>query len=334
MYIKILGIPVYVWRRLCLVNLGIVVVLAAVNFGLLNAHAQNVSINTAQDCDNNAVIWCGAASVNQLINRYNNGDGHNSTDSIHDIFNYFGISAVDINAMNNSGVDIEAGSVTRDGNVFDGNGKLVATDALTGGRQNIAGSNRVVNGGTVFFTRPPSVSFRSSPLAAFVVMRDGRFDFAILASCGNAVKATPVAPKAPPKTAVAPARPVQTVKKPATTNVCSGNTTNTNSGTAAQGGNCSTNTNTTVTQTATATTSPPAPPPPPPPPATPPATPTTSASTPTTVAETAPTTTTTAVTPAAQLVNTGPGDLVGIFSATTVLTTLGYRFFLYRRLNF
>jgi PKD domain len=215
------------------------------------AQAQNISINTAMDCDSNAVIWCGAGSVNQLIGKYRGGDGRNSADSIHNIFNFFGISAADINSMNTDAVKVEAGQVSKAGNVFDGSGTVVATDAITGGRDNIAGSTRVTSNGTVFFTRPPSVSFASDRLSAYVVTVNGKFSFAILASCGNAVKATPkVTPPAPtpPKPQPAPPTPAPTppapTPPPATTSICSGNTTNTssnNSGGTAQGGNCSTN---------------------------------------------------------------------------------------------
>lgn len=132
---------------------------------------------------------------------------------------------------------------------------MVATGALTGGRQDISGSTREDVGGTVFFVRPPSVSFASSPLSAFVVMVNGQFKFAIIASCGNAVKATPVAPapKPAPKPAPTPApKPTPTPPPPAKpVSVCSGNTTNTASNSvASQSGNCSTNTttNTTVVQ--------------------------------------------------------------------------------------
>lgn len=58
------------------------------------------------------------------------------------------------------------------------------------------------------------------------------------------------------------------------------------------------------------------PPPPTPPPVTPPSTP------PTTPPQTPPTT----------LVNTGPGDVIGIFSAVSVAGALGYRIYLSRRL--
>lgn len=76
---------------------------------------------------------------------------------------------------------------------------LVATNAMTAGRQNMPGSTQMTSDDTVFFKRPPSVSFQSSSLPAFVVMNNGRFDFAIIASCGNPVNATPVTVRVKPK---------------------------------------------------------------------------------------------------------------------------------------
>jgi hypothetical protein len=157
----------------------------AIGFGLPGAHAQNVSISSARDCDANAVVFCGAGSVSQLINKFDNGDGRNSAASIHNIFSFFGVSAADVHSMANAGVDVRAGNVTSSGQVFDGSGRMVATSAMTGGRQNIGSSTRENVGGTVFFVRPPSVSFASSPIHAFVVMQNGRFQFAILASSGT-----------------------------------------------------------------------------------------------------------------------------------------------------
>ncbi len=216
--------------------------------------AQNISINSTKNCDSNAVIFCGANSVNQIVNKFNIGDGLNSAKSIHHIFSFFGISTIDINSMKSADTLVEPGWVSKSGNVFNSSNKLIATNALTGGRENISGSTRVNVDGTVFFTRPPSVSFENHFLAAFIVMKDGHFDFAILSSCGNAVKATPIMPKpapTPPPAPIAPQTPSMT------NNVCTGNTTNSNSVNSVQGGNCSSNT--TVVQTQSTNNTPPNP---------------------------------------------------------------------------
>jgi len=141
--------------------------------------ADNVKFDSARDCDNNAVLHCGAMSANELIEKYS-GNG-----SAKDIYDFFGISKKDVNNIKQN---VVAGKITDDGKVKV-NGKVVATDAKTAGRENMPGSNKVTHDGTTFFVRKPNVSFQSNSLDAYVVMKDGVFDFAIIASCGNPVEA-------------------------------------------------------------------------------------------------------------------------------------------------
>lgn len=191
----------YIWYRLKLLSITALAILGltGVLWFPMIVEAQNTTISTVKDCDDNAVIFCGASSVSELTNKYSSGDGHNSAASIHAIFSFFGISSTDVTSMSGNSVDVQAGKVSRAGNVHDANGNIVATGAMTGGRQNMPGSTQHTSGGTVFFSRPPSVSFQSNSLDAFVVMVNGRFSFAILASCGNPVKATPSTPGTTPQ---------------------------------------------------------------------------------------------------------------------------------------
>lgn len=99
--------------------------------------------------------------------------------------------------MSNFSSQAQSGTVYKNGEVRLADGKLVATSAMTAGCQNISGSNTVSDGYMTFYTRPTSVSFASSALHAYVVMKNGQFAYAILTSCGNPVKATPVAAPAP-----------------------------------------------------------------------------------------------------------------------------------------
>lgn len=324
---------------------GVIIPALFVGGALVPQHA------AAADCDSNAVIRCGVSSVGDLMNKYNNGDGQNSAASIRAIFSAFGISAADIQAMRGNA---QMGTVTSGGNVSVGN-QLVATNAMTGGRQNMPGSTRHANGGVVFFTRPPRVSFRSSPLTAIVVMQNGVFKFAILTSCGNPVIGPPHKPphKPPQPPTPPPHHPPKTPPpapvKPSRVhnNVCSGNTTNTNgdnSSVASQGGNCSTNTTNTTTNNSTTVVQKSAEQQPPP---TPPTATVTTQATPTTAATSVETTGSTeapvapaAETPATQatagtsvLPNTGPGDIAAIFAVTSVIGTIGYRLVLGRYLR-
>jgi uncharacterized repeat protein (TIGR01451 family) len=183
-------------RKAIVLSVLTVAVAGIAGFTAVKVEAQNISIGGASDCDSNAVMYCGAHSTNEIISKYNNSG------SVRDIYEYFGIGPNEVRSMDSNGVKVVAGKVTKSGAVLDNNGKVVATSALTGGREYIAGSNHVSNRGTSFYTRPPSVSFVSNSLDAFVVLKDnGEFKFAILASCGNPVKASPkhVQPPKPEK---------------------------------------------------------------------------------------------------------------------------------------
>jgi PKD repeat protein len=199
----------------------------------------------------NAVIYCGVSSVNSLVNKYDHGDSQNSAASIQHIYSSFGISSSDINSMSSN---TQMGSVSSSGDVSV-NGRVVASNVLTAGRQNMTNacgsSTPVTVSGTKFYSRKPCVSFASSPLQALVVMKNGVFQFAILTSCGNPVKATPkTSPPAPkPAPQPTPVKPAPT-PKPTPVTFCSGNTTNSNSGVASQGGNCSTNSTVVTTPSA------------------------------------------------------------------------------------
>jgi uncharacterized repeat protein (TIGR01451 family) len=174
-------------------SLLLVVFLASASLLLVVPH-KVVAAQNIRDCDNNAVINCGALSVTDLKLKGN----------IRAIFKHFGINSVnDFNGL-------VMGTVTNTNQVFLGN-KLVATNAITAGRQNLPGSTPILGG--LAFQRPPSVSFTHSRLDAFIKMNDNKLQFAVLASCGNPVIATPVTtPPKPPQPAI-PKTPNFTINK-------------------------------------------------------------------------------------------------------------------------
>jgi hypothetical protein len=259
--------------------------------------ASAITIGGPSDCDNNAIISCGAHSTGALMADYN------SSAYVRKVFAYFGISNADMSSLPRTNV---VGSVTSGGAVIV-NGKTVANNAITGGRQNISGSTRVNFQGITFYKRPPSVSFQQSSLPAFVAMKNGVFQFAVIASCGNAVMAHPTS--APQKAAISPAhavskphaKPQQKPKQFAPTQ------------TQVQAQSQQVNINNSNTQTFQAA----------------PQTTTESTPAPETVAATSEQP---ATEQASKLVNTGPGSTMGIFLAATGLGILGYRRFILRRL--
>ncbi|HEY5268219.1 MAG TPA: hypothetical protein VII94_03745, partial [Candidatus Saccharimonadales bacterium] len=167
---------------------------------LTTSSASALTINGGSDCSPNSVINCGITSTQQLINYL---PGHNA---ILDLYSQsFGINSEDISNLSNTTANANedytvAGTVNVNNDVIV-NGRIVATNAITAGRDNISNSygssSRVTYGGYNFYIRTPRVSFITSSIAAFVVMKNGVFQFAILTPCGNPVKATPVAPPAP-----------------------------------------------------------------------------------------------------------------------------------------
>jgi hypothetical protein len=167
-------------------------------FGLAAATrpAAALDVSSTRDNDANAVIQGGCLTISECQQKFTNDS------SVANIFSCFHINTADMNNMTGHAV---VGQVT-DKNTVIVNGKTVATNAMTAGRKDYAGSTKSTCGNFPFFMRPPSVSFASSPLTAFVMMdSNNQFDFAILTSCGNPVIATPVKVKT-----TAPAAPTQT----------------------------------------------------------------------------------------------------------------------------
>lgn len=257
-----------------------------------NANANNnVSIGGPSDCDDNAIVHCGVHSAGAIASAYN-GSAY-----VRAVYNSFGISSADINNLSGT---VVSGTVTKQNEVFV-NGKMVARNAITGGRKNISGSTKVNVNGAVFYRRPPSVSFVSNSLPAFVVMQNGRFQFAIIASCGNAVIAVPVSSphKVPP--------PAPTKPKPSKPAAPAQTQTQVQAQQQSQS---------VTVETAGETTTPP---PVTPPAQTPPPAATSSAP------ATAPAST--------SLPNTGPGEVFGLFALSSLAGFFGYRRFLFRKLG-
>jgi hypothetical protein len=281
-----------------------------VGFGLIAVPAASaITVGGPSDCDNNAIISCGAHTTGALLSDYQ------SSAYVRGVYAYFGINQSD---MANLPVTDVAGHVDKDGKVYvDSRSDPVATNAVTAGRQDIAGSNKVNYQGAVFYTRPSSVSFQQASLPAFVAMQNGQFQFAIIASCGNAVKATAtsqgqsgigqaqVVSKPPAKPTPKPAAPAPAPSQAqfqAQSQSQSVNVTNTN----------------TVNNTQTVTTQP----------ATTEITPSPNNTQPSPAVQTE----TTSSQPAS-LVDTGTPGIVGVFIVASAVGVFGFRRFLAHRLN-
>lgn len=184
------------FRKVLLITASFILLCAL----LVSPAAQAQSSGSKQrDCDANAVLRCGAYTTAEVKQKYDSQAGAKT------IFSHFGISSTEVSSMHTTAV---SGFVTKGGRVLVKD-QTVATNAQTAGRQNMPGSKAVTQNGTTFYTRAPSVSFSQDKLDAYVVMKNGQFQYAVIKSCGNPVKATPVE-KPKPTPAPAAAKPVVT----------------------------------------------------------------------------------------------------------------------------
>jgi len=140
----------------------------------------SAAVDNTPDCDNVAIIKCGAFSESALKAAYDKND----YGDLKKVYDAFGISRSEMSGMEN-GIVWQDGRVTVDG-------KTVATGATTAGR-NYGGTPI---SGTKNVGKYSTSKFVDEGQTAFVKMVDGKFAFAIVKACGNPVNATP---KTPPK---------------------------------------------------------------------------------------------------------------------------------------
>ncbi len=163
-------------------------VIIAAQLGMVNP-ASALSLNTVKDCDNYAIIKCGVASTTDLQREYKDTDVAN-------VYSHFSITAADIASIGTTAVK----GIVYDTGVVKVDDKTVATNVKTASWLSVNGSSRVTENGTTFYVRPLKNSWSHSSGPAYVVMKDGIFQFAIIASCGNPVIGTPVQPPPPTPT--------------------------------------------------------------------------------------------------------------------------------------
>jgi PKD repeat protein len=167
-------------RKVYLMVAGLAVVLGSVL--LLNVFNGQSLAALPRDCDNNSIVNCGSLDMNEFKQHY----AENKTGDLPAIYNSYGITA----DMINNGT-AKTGEVRKDGTVVV-DGEVVATDAMSIGRQSISGSVPKSIAGKTYYNSPPSTSFRSNSIVAFVFFNaDGTFKAAILTSCNNPVEGKP-----------------------------------------------------------------------------------------------------------------------------------------------
>ncbi len=140
----------------------------------------------ARDCSDNAVVRCGVVDINDLRSKYN------ADASTQNIFAAYGLTSAVIN-----GATAKTGTTTKNGDVIV-DGKVVATNAHSAGRQYISGSTRKESNGTVYYDSPNQTAFRTNSIAIIAFFDgDGKFIGGVMNDCGNPLTgtSTPVPPK-------------------------------------------------------------------------------------------------------------------------------------------
>ena len=156
------------------------ILLTSVFTSIVWTNAASAVVDNTPDCDNVAIIRCGAFDMDTMRQKA-------SRDDVPKIYNHLGISQEDLKGKFVNGIVWRDGRVTVDG-------KTVATGAMTAGR-NFGGTPIKGTNAGVYSTS----KFVTEGQTAFVKMKaDGTFDFAVIKACGNPVKATPKQPEAKP----------------------------------------------------------------------------------------------------------------------------------------
>ncbi len=141
------------------------------------------AIDSTPDCDTVAIVKCGVTAANVKAKA--------KEADVPKVYAAFGIQNSELSGF----VD---GVVWRDGRVTVGHDKLVATGAVTAGRWYNPTSDMTRIAGTDRAYKMSTSHFVDEGQTALIKMVDGKFQFAVIKSCGNPVKATPVAPTPKP----------------------------------------------------------------------------------------------------------------------------------------
>lgn len=163
-----------------------------------------------RDANTNAIMYNGAYTKAEWLTKVRNGDGVNTAENLQKIYFDEGRGITEANFMSSDTVD---GTVFQDGHV-EVAGKTVATNMYSIGRHDLPG--RTPSGSV--YESPNQEAFIAKSLPAFINMQGGTFHYAIIKSCGNAGRATPV-PKATPTPTPTPKPSPTSTPKPSPTPV-------------------------------------------------------------------------------------------------------------------
>ncbi len=153
-------------------------------FGVLGLTQQDKTQAMVRNCDANSIMNCGAADAAEFRNKFN----ANAPGDLPAIYGHYWIPR---------DMQVVQGQSFKDGTVRV-NGRVVATNAKSIGRQAIPGSRPISIGGKTYYESPNSTAFASDGLPTMVALdAQGNFKYAVINACGNPIYATPVPPTPP-----------------------------------------------------------------------------------------------------------------------------------------
>lgn len=150
---------------------------------------QNVAHAIARDCDDNAIMRCGAETAGEFRDKCN----ADATGDLKTIYGHYWIPC---------DVQVVDGQSFKD-NTVRVNGRIVADNAQSIGRQQLNGEHPISISGKTYYEGPNATSFANDGLPTLVALdAQGNFKYAIIKGCGNPIYAHPVAPPPPPQPAM------------------------------------------------------------------------------------------------------------------------------------
>lgn len=153
-----------------------------VAFNAITASQHAAAAGLPRDCDNNSIIYCGATTKDEFVQKYN----QNANGDLKTVYEHFGLSPDELSRFQSTA---KMGTVYKDGRVVV-DGKVVGTNARSIGRHSIPGSSPMNIGGKTYYMSPNSTAFQSNSIQAHVMMNGDKVEFIALTSCGNGVEVT------------------------------------------------------------------------------------------------------------------------------------------------
>lgn len=131
------------------------------------------------DCSPNAIITCGAFSIGELRQKYN----QNAPGDLPALFGHFGLTS---DIINNA--TVKMGTAYRDGRVVV-DGKVVGHNSTSLGRSDFRGGQYAVGiGGRTYYSTPNNVIFLSNTISMFAFFNsNGDYINGVLLDCGNPI---------------------------------------------------------------------------------------------------------------------------------------------------